>query len=73
LNIAEKLSREVARVTTLRENYIQCAREFGEHKAGLALAIGAMHIALEGGHRAAGSNDAEVVLSALNDLEGYTE
>lgn len=65
MNVMEKLSREVARVS-------QLALRYEEIGAPGAFALAMMNAALEKAHLAAGSGAAEPVIAALVDLEGFT-
>lgn len=66
MNAAEKLAREIWRVSAIAWMY----REIGA--AGQPALI-LMNSSLEQACKAAGSNDALAVIAALRDLEGYSE
>lgn len=68
MNLAERLAREIRRVTELRATY----REIGS-KTGINVepARLMMHMALESACKAAGLDDATVQRAALAELEGF--
>mgnify|MGYP003522557390 CR=1 FL=1 len=72
MNAAEKLAREISRVTLVREHY----EEAGRLTAGRAVVgpqVVMMTKVLEDAFVAAGSNDALQVLAALKDLEEWRD
>ena len=69
MNVAEKLSREIARVTELREQYKSVAGLPGVNCAPVLAMISA---ALDRAHRAAGVDDALGQIAAVKELEGFT-
>jgi hypothetical protein len=70
MNVAEKLAREIRRVTELREQY---ARMDGMPNINVKPAMAMMNLALNAACEAAGMNDAEVQIAAVKELESYTE
>ena len=70
MNLPEKLAREISRVTQLREQYISLRSWPGVN---VEPAIYMMEDALEKAKQAAGSPDIEGQISAVKDLEGYTD
>ena len=70
MNIAEKLAREISRVTEIREHY-----EALRHMPNVIVApqIAMMTATLEDAFAAARSNDPVHVIRALANLEGFTE
>ena len=68
MNVAEKLAREIRRVTELRERYRGLDKM---PRVNTAPAMAMMHSALEAACVAAGQDDAEVQLAALRELEGF--
>lgn len=73
MNAAEKLAREIMRVTELRCLYQQTQREADQrgYKVNTQFVTTLMASALENACKAAGTNDAIEVLSALKGLEGF--
>jgi hypothetical protein len=70
MNVAEKLAREIRRVTELREQY---ARMDGMPNINVKPAMAMMNLALNAACEATGMNDAEVQIAAVKELESYTE
>lgn len=68
MNVAEKLAREIRRVTELREFYREAGKVPGVNVAPAMLMMG---MSLEGACKAAGMDDATVQLAALKELEGF--
>lgn len=72
MNAAEKLAREISRVTLVREHFEEAGRlTAGRVVVGPQVAM--MDKVLEDAFIAAGSNDALQVLGALQDLEQWKE
>ena len=67
MNLVEGLSREIARVTELREQYGELPANAG------AFAMTMMAKSLEDAHRAIGSNDTQEMMKAYQDLQEYTD
>lgn len=72
MNAAEKLAREVVRVTKLRCQYEETGR-LTKSPASVKPAITLMEFAIEQACKALGADDAQATLRALKDLEGFTE
>ena len=70
MNAAEKLSREVERVTTIKAHFEEL-RSMPNVIVEPQIII--MQASLERAHKAAGSNDPLQVMQAIGDLEGYSE
>lgn len=70
MNVAEKLAREIARVTELRGQYESLR---GLPQVNVAPALAMMNAALERAKRAAGLDDTLAQIAAVHDLEGFTE
>lgn len=70
MNVAEKLSREIARVAILRERYMSLDRMPGVNVKFVLVRISN---ALDIAHAAAGVDDALEQIAALRELEGFTE
>lgn len=70
MNVAEKLAREIARVTELRGQYESLR---GMPQVNVEPAIAMLNAALERAKRAAGLDDALTQIAAVLDLEGFTE
>jgi hypothetical protein len=71
MNVAEKLAREISRVTELRCRYEE-SRSIGEYPvANLEPAIFLINTALENAMMAAGVNDAITQIDALKELAGF--
>lgn len=68
-NTAEKLAREIRRVTELRCEYARLKNMPGLNVAPVMLL---MERALEKACVAAGSGEVVTVIAAINDLEGFT-
>ena len=70
MNVAEKLAREITRVTTIRANYAAL-----DGKRGLEIkpALWLIDLDLERAKRAAGMDDAVEQIAALQELEGWQE
>jgi len=68
VNLAEKLAREIRRVTELRELYREAGKE---PRVNVAPAMMMMDMALEAACIAAGKDDAVEQLAALKELEGF--
>lgn len=68
MNVAEKLAREIRRVTELREQY---AKLDGMPNVIVKPAMMMMNMALDAACEAAGMNDALTQIAALKDLEGF--
>lgn len=64
MNAAEKLAREISRVTALRCQY---------EEVNVEPAIALMTAALENAFKAAGVDDAITQMTAIRTLEGFTE
>jgi hypothetical protein len=76
LNVAEKLAREISRVTAIRVHHEQAAEECAQRgvvNANFQPAIAMMNAALEGAFVASGANNALATLRALNELEGFSD
>lgn len=75
MNIAEKLAREVVRVTAIRCRWQANAEELSQRgvNANLKPGIALMGAAIENGCLALGAGDALQTMRALHDLEGFTE
>lgn len=69
MNIAEKLSREVERITVIREHH----RAAGDNSTRIIAAISLLSATLEAAHEAAGSGDALTIIRALKVMEGMTK
>lgn len=69
MNVAEKLAREIARVTELRGQY---ASLDGMPSVNVKPVMTMIDVALEAAKRAAGVDDAVEQIRALKDLEGFT-
>lgn len=70
MNIAEKLSRETARVAALKVRYEDMR---GQERVEVRPQIVMLDAALEHAHEAAGSGDALTVIGALKALERWQE
>lgn len=68
MNVAEKLAREIARVTELRGQY---ASMDGVPGVNVKPVMALIDTALEAAKRAAGVDDAVEQIRALQDLEGF--
>lgn len=68
MNVAEKLAREIARVTTLRGHYAELD---GTPGVNVKPALMMMDHTLEQAKLASGLDDAEVQLVCLKALEGF--
>lgn len=66
MNIAEKLSRQIERVTLLRCTYRLVTG------TNTRPAVALMDAAIEAGHHAAGSGDAQTVIEAVRALQEFT-
>lgn len=75
MNAAEKLAREINRVTLLRCQHEEAQRLIDSLSCAPVMtpAMMLIDLALEEAYVAAGSNDAMMVLSALQNLGGFTE
>lgn len=69
MNLPEKLSREIARVTGIRASYYTLRNTPGVN---VAPAMTMMAQSLERAHKAAGSGDPAEQIAAIKDLEGFT-
>jgi hypothetical protein len=65
--LPEKLSREIERVTILREKY-----RLWREQAAVTAAIAMMTAAIDAGHTAAGGGDLIEIIQAIRTLEGFT-
>ena len=70
MNVAEKLARELVRVTELRSQYEDIR---GAKGVNVEPAIYRMTIAIDQGVKAAGVDDAITQMKAIKELEGFTE
>lgn len=70
MNVAEKLAREIRRVTELRGLYAEVGK-MPQVVVGPAVML--MDAALEQACKAAGVDDALVQMAALQELEGFQE
>lgn len=70
VNVAEKLAREIARVTALREQY---ATLDGMPQINVKPALLMLDWALEDAKRATGIDDAGQQIAALSSLQGFEE
>jgi hypothetical protein len=71
MNIVEKCSREIERVTVLRAAYALTDRMAG--RQALAGAVAFMTKAIESGHTALGTGDPVTIIAAIRELEGFRE
>lgn len=74
-NIAEQLSREVERVTMLRERYrtLEDCRDIATGPRAFWPAIELMNAAIEASHQALGSDDGVEVLKMLVTMKEFAE
>ena len=70
MNVAEKLAREISRVTALRCRYEELRGDAWEDAEP---AIAMIAAAIEAGLKAAGVDDAITQMKAIKELEGFTE
>ncbi len=70
MNVAEKLAREISRVTALRCRYVALR---GTPQVNVEPAIAMMSSALENAFLAAGVDDGITQMNAIAVLEGFTE
>ncbi|WP_088342456.1 MULTISPECIES: hypothetical protein [Rhodomicrobium] len=70
MNVAERLSREIVRVTVLRAAYVHGDNPLSVPNTVAVIAI--MTAAIETGHNAAGSGSVVKMMSAIRTLEGFT-
>ena len=68
MNVAEKLARELCRVTELRLRYIEVGKM---PNVIVQPAVMLMELAIEQGCIAAGCNDALIQMDAVRELEGF--
>lgn len=72
MNLAEKLAREISRVTEIRCQLETVGRMAGT-SANVAFAVGNINAALERAFAASGSNDAVACLRSNVELEGIKD
>ncbi len=70
MNVPEKLACEIERVAILRERYKTLD---GTRGVNVKPVLFMMNSALDSAKSAAGLNDAETQIAALNELQGFTE